>query len=92
MLGKAVPFSYSPGLAPRNSRVFLEGTFRDIVIPAMTMPNMLSSRGSRKSDVSMRPGWTNLLHAFDVQVSVHRDKILVINPTRCTNFSNLFLE
>jgi len=29
---------------------------------------------------------------FDVHVTVHRDKFLIINPTRCTNFSNLFLE
>jgi len=30
--------------------------------------------------------------AFDVHVTVHRDKFLKIKPTRCTNFSNLFLE
>ena len=30
--------------------------------------------------------------AFDVHVTVHRDKFLIINPTRCTNFSNLYLE
>ena len=29
---------------------------------------------------------------FDVHVTVHRDKFLIIKPTRCTNFSNLFLE
>ena len=29
---------------------------------------------------------------FDVHVTVHRVKFLIINPTRCTNFSNLFLE
>jgi len=28
----------------------------------------------------------------DVQVTVHRDKFFIIKPTRCTNFSNLFLE
>jgi len=27
---------------------------------------------------------------FDIHVTVHRDKFLVIKPTRCTNFSNLF--
>jgi len=27
---------------------------------------------------------------FDVHVTVHRDKFLIIKPTRCTNFSNLF--
>ena len=29
---------------------------------------------------------------FDVLVTVHRVKFLIIKPTRCTNFSNLFLE
>ena len=31
---------------------------------------------------------------FDVHVTVHRDKFLIIKPTRCTNFSYLrvFLE
>ena len=58
---KAVPFSYSPGLAPRNSRLFLQGTFRDIVLPAMTMPNTLSSRGSRKSVVAFYASWMDKL-------------------------------
>jgi hypothetical protein len=29
---------------------------------------------------------------FDVQVTVHRVKFLIIKPTRCTNFLSLFLE
>jgi len=29
---------------------------------------------------------------FDFYVTVHHDKFLTIKPTRCTNFSNLFLE
>ena len=29
---------------------------------------------------------------FDIHVAVHRDKFLIIKPTRCTNFSNLFLN
>jgi len=29
---------------------------------------------------------------FDVHVTVHCVKFLIIKPTRCTNFSNLFLE
>ena len=29
---------------------------------------------------------------FDVHVTVHRETFLIIKPTRCTNFSNLFLE
>jgi len=31
-------------------------------------------------------------YLFDVHVTVHRVKFLIIKPTRCTNFSNLFLE
>jgi hypothetical protein len=30
------------------------------------------------------------LYIFDVHVTVHCDKFLVIKPARCTNFSNLF--
>jgi len=33
-----------------------------------------------------------VLTGFDVHVTIHRDKYLTIKPTRCTNFSNLFLE
>jgi len=29
-------------------------------------------------------------YEFDVHVTVHRDTFLIIKPTRCTNFSNLF--
>jgi hypothetical protein len=29
---------------------------------------------------------------FDVHVTVHRVKFLIMKPSRCTNFSNLFLE
>ena len=29
---------------------------------------------------------------LDVHVTVHRNKFLTIKPTRCTDFSNLFLE
>jgi UDP-N-acetylglucosamine 2-epimerase len=29
---------------------------------------------------------------FDVRVTLHRDKFLIIKPIRCTNFSNLFLN
>jgi hypothetical protein len=29
---------------------------------------------------------------YDVHVTVHRVKFLIIKPTRCTNSSNLFLE
>jgi len=34
----------------------------------------------------------NTCHQFDVHVAVHCDKFLIIKPTRCINFSNLFLE
>ena len=32
----------------------------------------------------------NYLSEFDVHVTVHRDKFLIIKPIRCTNFSSLF--
>ena len=32
------------------------------------------------------------VYKFDARVTVHRDKFLKIKPTRCTNFSNLFLK
>jgi hypothetical protein len=35
---------------------------------------------------------TTLFNSIDIHVTVHRDKFLTIKPTRCTNFSNLFLE
>ena len=35
-------------------------------------------------------GSNKLLWMFDIRVTVHRDKFLIIKPTRCTNFSNLF--
>jgi len=28
---------------------------------------------------------------FDVHVTVHRDKFLIVEPTRCTNFLNFFI-
>jgi len=34
----------------------------------------------------------DMFYDFDVHVTVHRDKFLTIRPTRCTNYSNLFLE
>ena len=33
-----------------------------------------------------------LKYVFDVHVTVHRVKFHILKPTRCTNFSNLFLE
>ena len=32
-----------------------------------------------------------LEYEFDVHETVHRDNFLIIEQTRCTNFSNLFL-
>jgi len=31
-----------------------------------------------------------LIFFYDVHVTVHRDKFLIIKPTRCTNFSKLY--
>jgi len=36
--------------------------------------------------------WCKVSNEFDIHVTVHRDKFLIIKPTRCTNFSNSFLE
>ena len=33
-----------------------------------------------------------LANRFDVHVTVHHDKFLIIEPTRCTNFSKFYLE
>ena len=33
---------------------------------------------------------SNTYVLFDIQVTVHHDKFLIIKPTRCTKFSNLF--
>ena len=37
-------------------------------------------------------GHANHSFPFDLHVTVHRVKFLIIKPNRCTNFSNLFLE
>jgi len=34
----------------------------------------------------------HVFYQFDVHVTVHRDKFPIIKPTRCTSFSNVFLE
>jgi hypothetical protein len=36
--------------------------------------------------------WYTLLFEFAVHVTVHRVKYLILNPTRCTNISNLSLK
>jgi len=38
--------------------------------------------------LSMEP--FGLLYKFDVHVTVHRVKFLIIKPTRCTNFSQIY--
>jgi hypothetical protein len=40
----------------------------------------------------MTPTNTHKRIKFDVHVTVHSDKFLIIKPTRCINFSNVFLE
>jgi len=50
--------------------------------------NMLMS-----THLHLVPTTTNrYTYKFDVHVTVLRVKFLIIKPTRCTNFSNLFLE
>ena len=36
--------------------------------------------------------FNSFIDTFDIQVTLNRDKFLIIKLTRCTNFSNLFLE
>jgi len=35
---------------------------------------------------------TAVIDESDIHVTVHHDTFITIKPTRCTNFSNLFLE
>ena len=47
----------------------------------------------RKMSRSQSPsGDYNEEYLYDVHVTAHRVKCLITKPTRCTNFSNLFLE
>ena len=46
-------------------------------------------RAQRARDIILR--CCKITTTFDIHVTVHRDKFLIIKPTRCTNFSNLFL-
>ena len=45
-----------------------------------------------KTPWGWHPGAETCRRLFDVHVTVNRDKFLIIKPTRCTNFSNLFLQ
>jgi hypothetical protein len=45
--------------------------------------------GANTEDVSKPPKIS--LHS-DVHVTIYHDKFLIIKPSRCINFSNLFLE
>jgi hypothetical protein len=49
------------------------------------------SKAKSKAIVVKETYQTNI-YLFDVHVTVHHDKFLIIKPNRCTNFSNLFLE
>jgi hypothetical protein len=46
----------------------------------------LSRRSCGKSNL------LEVMYGYDVHVTVHRDKFLIIKPTRCTNFSNLLMK
>ena len=48
--------------------------------------------GVRIHGIRITCGGQKTSFLFDVHVTVHRDKFLKMKPTRCTNFSNLFLE
>ena len=45
-----------------------------------------------KGQHSLKVPQLHTFSVFDVHVTVHRVKFLIIKSTRCTNFSNLFLE
>ena len=47
----------------------------------------------KNSSMPINPLWGGKAFGeFDVHVTVHCVKFLIIKPTRCTNFSNLFFE
>ena len=52
---------------------------------------MAYSKAKSKAMVVQETYQTNI-YLFDVHVAIHHDKFLIIKPTRCTNFPNLFLE
>jgi len=53
-----------------------------MLIPLLGYNNILSNQ------LPVRASYNT--EQFDVHVTVHHDKFLIIKPTRCTNFSNLF--
>jgi hypothetical protein len=46
---------------------------------------------ARMQGSSLTPLYHGNYFRFDVQVTVHGEKFLLVKPTRCTNLSNLFL-
>ena len=58
----------------------------------MGQPTNPGAFGSHFNYLENQPMCADSALDFDVHVTVHRDKFLIIKPTRCTNFSDLFLE
>ena len=48
-------------------------------------------RGKGVGEIQVHVKWVRTKF-FDVHVTAYHDKFLIIKPTICTNFSNLFLE
>jgi hypothetical protein len=55
-----------------------------------TEGRMVPLRASHGSSTSIPYIWFTM--GFDVHVTVHHDKFLRVKPTRCINYSHLFLE
>ena len=70
-----------------SERVWLVRTFRSQIIGTCGRQDFGRKNGAHVNDVCSYD-----LRQYDVHVTVHRDKFLIIKPTRWTNFSNLFLE
>jgi hypothetical protein len=73
---------------------FKEGNWiTGIVGQRLRLWNLLQLRKPLWCFVCARSGCNlSTQNIFDVHVTVHRVKFLKIKPTRCTNFSNLFLK
>ena len=91
--------SYSPGLGPIKGQKFtLDNHNRSWENPKHLYRHNMEAFISMEMNVrilktrlNILSNWSNICY-FDVHVTVHRDKFLIIKPTRCTNFSNLFLK
>jgi len=76
-----------------NSSDNIENRIRDLpTFSAVPQPIALTCAPIQRRVERNRRHGRQYIHEFDVHVTVHRVKFLIIKPTRCTNFSNLFFE